>query len=325
MSQISSLKIGGKGEVLYAKSIDEVREAVSYAKESMKEVVPIGMGTNIFFGDDLSKYVFLKLEINTIKKESDTDYVYYEVGASVEWDNLVCMTVSDEVYGLENLSLIPGSVGASPYQNIGAYGAEVKDVVYSVKVFDTLGMTEKVFLNHECDFSYRNSIFKKSGFRYIIVSVIFKLSKNRLVNLKYSPLDKLDKNVLLEDIRKKVIEIRKAKLPDHYTIPNCGSYFENAIIPKHKYLELLSVYNKMPAYEVDQDRVKIPTAWLIEHVAEMKGVNIRGIESHKTQSLVITNVGNAKVSDLLYYENEIRARIFDKTGITVEREVRYIS
>lgn len=325
MKNYSSLRIGGEGDMIVIESEENLREAYSYAKARNIRVSVLGAGTNSFFKEKIQNLLFLKMEIKGIEvKESDNN-VLLTASAGETWDDIVDYAVNKGWWGLENLSYIPGTIGASPVQNIGAYGVELKDVLFSVRAYDTTLDDFIEILNNECNFGYRNSIFKEEKGRYVIVSVTLKLSKKANPVLTYKPLDVLigKENVTLEEIRNLVIKTRKEKLPDYVAYPNAGSFFKNPIVNKSKVESLKVMYPNIPLHEVESG-YKIPAAWLIEHVAKMKAVRVGDVGTWPNQPLVIINYENAKYEDLILFSGIIVKKIEQATDIVLEREVNFV-
>jgi UDP-N-acetylmuramate dehydrogenase len=234
-------------------------------------------------------------------------------------------TVERGFCGLENLSYIPGTVGASPVQNIGAYGVELADVFVSCEVFDCEDMKQKTFSKEECRFGYRDSIFKQEKNRYCIMSVTLLLNREKKFTLTYNPLNRLaeQEGLTVSQVREEVIKIRKEKLPDWKEHPNCGSFFKNPIIDEETSKKLLANHETAPLIRTD-DGLKVSSAWLIDHVAHMKGVRRGSLYTWPKQPLVIVNDGNATADDVDAFAKEIAGSVFEKTGIVLEQEVNRV-
>src|ERR1035437_2259843 len=262
------------------------------------------------------------------------DQVLVRAGAGENWDDFVGWTVERGYGGLENLSLIPGTVGAAPVQNIGAYGVEVGELVESVEVFDVKENTFKKLSHKECHFSYRDSAFKHEKGRYVITSVLFKLKKNTEPDISYKDLKEyFGQNAQGNDsvtsisspsitqVRDAVITIRKAKLPDLSKVGTAGSFFKNPIISKEKYLELKKKYPELPSFVEADGRVKVLLAWIIDKVCGLKGKKYGKAGINDTQALVIVNYGGATCEDVEKVVSEVEKAVKEKTGIDIEREV----
>lgn len=344
MKEYSALRVGGEGDLVVVKSEEELKEAVAHAAASGRRIHILGSGTNTYFAEDLSKYLFLKLEIlgkeygasskeqegenvttTNNEKRITNNEVFLTAFAGETFDDIVEFSVEQGLWGIENLSRIPGSVGAAPVQNIGAYGAELKDTLISVRVFDIEENSFKDLLNEECDFAYRDSIFKHHPGKYIIISITLNLTKEFKPVLEYKPLDSLQGKADLtpKDVRDLVITTRRTKLPDWKKFPNTGSFFKNIIITKEEWGALKVTYPDMPVHEV-RGGYKVPTAWLIEHVAEAKGLKVGDVGTWPNQPLVIVNYGNATAEEINDFASNIQKKVEEKTGIKLEREVNFV-
>lgn len=326
MKEYSSLRIGGEGDLVVIKSEEELKEGVEYAAAVGRRIHVLGHGTNTYFAEDLSKYLFIKLEFKGIECNPLNAGFYTLTAASGEsFDDVVKYSVEQGLWGIENLSHIPGSAGAAPVQNVGAYGVELKDTLVSVRVFDIEENSFKDLLNEECDFGYRDSLFKHKIGKYIIISITLKLSSEPKPVLTYKPLDALlnKQDLSPKVIRDLVILTRTTKLPDWKKFPNTGSFFKNVFITKAEGKALKVIYPDMPLIELPNG-YKLPTAWLIEHIAESKGVKIGEVGTWPNQPLVIVNYGNASAVEVNDFASSIQQKIEGKTGIKLEREVNFV-
>ena len=262
----------------------------------------------------------------TIKAQID-DCTIIEAQAGVEWDDLVEWSVQHDLWGMENLSLIPGSVGAAPVQNIGAYGAEAKDVIERVHYFDTLDGKHHTLGNAECRFSYRDSIFKQElKGRVVITSVEFRLSKYPHPNLAYGDLAKEVEtlgNVSLANIRKAVCDIRRRKLPDTSVLGNAGSFFKNPIVNRELSEELKSKHEDMPVYPLSEVKCKLAAGWLIDK-AGLKGLRKGNVGVHERQALVLVNLGGATGAEVIAFAHELQQAVKEKFGVEIEPEVNIL-
>ncbi len=289
----------------------------------------IGGGSNILFTKDFDGIV-IKLNNSSINIISETkNNIKLKVDAGVSWDRFVEYTVKRNYYGIENLSLIPGNVGAAPIQNIGAYGVEVKDVIESVDIITLNTLEKTTFLNSECKFGYRNSIFKNElKNKVVITSVVFKLSKVKKVNLEYAPLKMEFENKKLydirsRDIRDKIISIRQSKLPNPIEIPNAGSFFKNPILSKDKYEEIKMDYPEFNGFPETGDKIKISAGWLIEKCG-LKGKRIGNVGIHDKQALVIVNYGNSTGKEIVEFAKTVCSEVKAKFDIELINEVNII-
>lgn len=288
-------------------------------------ILLIGSASNILFTKDYDGLV-LKNEILGIAiVHEDEEFRYVTAGSGVLWNDLVEFCINNDLGGVENLSLIPGTVGAAPIQNIGAYGVELKDVLHAVKFLDIRDRHWIVFNNRDCDFGYRNSIFKqKLKGRFIITSVTFKFKKNHTASISYGSIKDLltEKGIgdpTIKDISEAVKEIRKSKLPDPSQIGNAGSFFKNPIISFKEHKQLLAEYPDIVANEVENG-YKIAAGWLIER-AGWKGYREGDVGCYPKQALVLVNYGNATGTQLLELSQKIQQSVLKKFGILLEAEV----
>lgn len=306
-------------------TLSELRQLI-VDKQFAEPFLHIGGGSNLLF---LSNYkgTILHSRIQTIEKVNETaDAVWMKVGSGVVWDDFVAYCVKNCWYGTENLSIIPGEVGASAVQNIGAYGVEVKDLITEVHTINLQG-EERVFTNEECGFTYRYSIFKEPENKGVIVThVCFKLSKVEGYTLDYGTVRKdleAYPMVTLEAIREIIIRIRDSKLPDPKVLGNAGSFFMNPIVPKATFEELQHTYPTMPHYVINKDRIKIPAGWLIEQ-SGWKGKALGTAAVHDKQALVLVNKGGATGADIVALSDAVRLAVKEKFGIDIFPEVKTV-
>jgi len=307
-----------------ATSISEIKQALKDYKDENKLV--IGGGCNLFFTKDFNGLV-IKTNLKGIREFSDDEDedndIFIEAMASEDWDEFVEYCVNKGFSGVENLSHIPGTIGAAPVQNIGAYGAEVKDCIREVVALDMNTLEVVSFSNHECEFAYRDSIFKRTQ-RYIIISVIFHLKRSFVYKPKYSDLNKeLEgiENPSIKDVREAVTKIRERKLPDHKVLPNCGSFFKNPYITKEKADSLLIDYPDLPVYPQADGKIKTSAAFLIDR-AGYKGKREGNIGTYQNQALIIVNYGTADGNEIVRFAGQIQDVVKTKFGIELEPEVR---
>ena len=288
----------------------------------------IGGGSNLLFmGDYPGTILHSSIKGCEVLSEDD-DEVIVRVGAGEVWDDFVAYTVEQGWYGAENLSWIPGEVGASAVQNIGAYGVEAKDLIVNVETVEVATGEERVFTNAECGYAYRESIFKLSlKGQYIVTHVSYRLKKTPSYHLDYgnvrAELAKANFELTLANVRQVIIDIRQAKLPDPNVQGNAGSFFMNPIVPRTHFETLLYDYPQMPHYEVDADRVKIPAAWMIDQCG-WKGKRLGNAGVHDKQALVLVNCGEATGMEVVRLSEEIQQSVFNKFGIQIYPEVNFI-
>jgi UDP-N-acetylmuramate dehydrogenase len=299
--------------------------ALFSGKIAIKEPVKIlGGGSNILFTENF-KGTLIYPEFKGIRAEKpDGEQVIISAGAGVLWDDLVEWTISRGYGGLENLSLIPGTVGASAVQNIGAYGVEVKDIILKVKAISLRDGSIRIFTNSECEFGYRTSIFKKSEKdKYLITRVFYRLSINPLLNLNYGSVrDEVEKlgDATLENVRRAVINIRTDKLADPKTIGNAGSFFKNPVVTHSIAAHLKEKYPQMPLYSDQSEGTKLAAGWLIE-MCGWKGKRFGEAGVHDKQALVLVNHGKATGKEIYDLSEAIRKSVKEKFGVELEREV----
>ena len=290
----------------------------------------LGGGSNMLLTQDIQALVIhIDLKGKKVLKEDD-DFVWVESQAGENWHEFVLWTIDQNFGGLENMSLIPGNVGTTPVQNIGAYGTEIKDTFVSCEAMAIATQVMKTFTKEDCHFGYRESIFKNEAKdQFIITSVVFKLTKrNHKINTSYGDIIKeLEKqNVTtpsLKDVSNAVIAIRQSKLPDPAALGNSGSFFKNPIIPKEQYEKAHALHPEMPHYVVSETEVKVPAGWLIEK-AGFKGKRFGDAGIHKNQALVLVNYGNATGQEILAVSRDIQTTVLKEFGIAIEAEVNVI-
>lgn len=309
-------------------SIKNLQEALIWARNQSCRVLILGGGSNILLTDDFVGLV-IKMEIKGKKLiDEDEDSIYVEVGAGEIWHDLVIFSIDQNWAGLENLSLIPGTVGASPMQNIGAYGVEIQEVFESLVALDRSSMEIRDFSKEECKFGYRESVFKHElKDQFVICSVIFKLRKKPELRVEYGAIRDVlrEKGIIqpsIREISEAVIAIRSSKLPDPKEIGNAGSFFKNPTIEVNQYSELKSNFPEIPGYPTEEG-IKVPAGWLIEQ-AGWKGKRIGDVGVHAKQALVLVNYGNGNGSDIIELSNQIRKSVKEKFGIKLHPEVNFI-
>jgi UDP-N-acetylmuramate dehydrogenase len=306
-------------------SNEAIEQRLQWAKEKNIPYLILGAGSNILFTKTFEGLV-LKMEIMGIKKLKETaSEVFLEVGAGENWHHFVSYCVQKGWGGVENLSLIPGTVGAAPIQNIGAYGVEAKDSIAVVTAYDTQSAQFITLQNSDCAFAYRTSLFKKDKTRYIISSVQFVLQKQPLFRTEYGAIkevlhQKNNKQPSLAAISSAVIQIRSEKLPDPKKLGNAGSFFKNPTITKDLYEVLVAKYPKIIAYPITDDTYKIAAGWLIE-ACGWKGIQKGSVGCYEKQSLVIVHYNNGPGMEIFDFSEEIIQSVLAKFEILLEREV----
>lgn len=322
------IDVNAKGYTHF-KSESELLEILNNEECKKLPKLILGGGSNILFTKDFDGLV-LHNQIKGIEiiGQNDTS-VYIKAGAGELWHDLVLYTVARGFGGLENLSLIPGCVGAAPVQNIGAYGVEIKDCMESLEAIHIATGDKAVFTNQDCLFGYRDSIFKQhfKG-KFVITNVFFKLEKNPHLNISYGAItDTLkEMNVFkptVKDVSDAVIHIRKSKLPDPTVTGNAGSFFKNPEIPEEQFASLKLQYPTIPSFPCEPGKVKVPAGWLNEQCG-WKGKVIGNAGVHKNQALVLINCGKASGEEIKNLSLEIKKSVTEKFGIELETEVNIL-
>ncbi|MDR0824143.1 MAG: UDP-N-acetylmuramate dehydrogenase [Prevotella sp.] len=305
-------------------TISELRQCLSDFPNEKKLI--IGKGCNLFFTKDFDGLVIcpnIKGLRNISDEEEEDEDIFLEVNASEDWDHFVAYCVERGFAGLENLSLIPGTVGAAPIQNIGAYGAEVKDVIREVVAVDMETGETVSFSNAECEFGYRNSIFKRTN-KYLVISVVFHLKRTFVYIPKYTDLNKELENIeepSIQDVRDAVIRVRKRKLPDEKVLPNAGSFFKNPYISKEHANKIMTDYPSLPAYPMKDGLIKTSAAFLIDN-AGYKGKRVGNIGTYPNQPLIIVNYGSSDGNEIVRFMYEVQKTVKEIFDIELEPEVR---
>jgi UDP-N-acetylmuramate dehydrogenase len=306
-------------------STEELKRALTLARQSALDVLVLGGGSNVVLPERFAGLVIhMAIKGFTVVAE-DSEQVWLRAGAGEVWQDLVTHCLDRQYYGLENLSLIPGTVGAAPIQNIGAYGVELESVFAALSAVEKQSQAVVNFDREGCEFSYRDSVFKnRLKNRYIITEVIFKLSKIPLVNLRYEALREALVNIAADQITPRnvaetVCRIRRGKLPDPAVIPNAGSFFKNPVVSREQYATLHKRYPNIVSYPVDNARVKLAAAWLMEQ-AGWRGHSQGGVGMHVEQALVLVNPGRCSGGQVLHYAAKVQDDIHRRFGVMLERE-----
>ena len=314
-------------------TIDELDELLQFNQpqtiNNKQQTLILGGGSNILFTKDFEGIV-LKNELKGIELiKEDNEYVYVKVAAGENWHQFVLHCISNNWAGVENLSLIPGNVGASPMQNIGAYGVEIKDVFHSLEAFHLIEKKRISFSLDDCAFGYRESVFKKRyKNEFVITSVVFRLYKQPKYNTSYGAIEQeLQKmgvsELSIKAISDAVINIRSSKLPDPAVTGNAGSFFKNPEVDAEQYQNLIKTYPNLVGYALPNNKVKLAAGWLIEQCG-WKGYREGDAGCHTKQALVLVNYGTAKGSEILELSEKIIHSVKDKFDVTLEREVNII-
>ena len=311
-------------------NLEELKELIAYQGGNIKQLI-LGGGSNVLFTDDYDGIVLInKIPGIEIIKENE-EHIFIKVGAGISWNSFVEYCVKNNYAGVENLSLIPGSTGASPMQNIGAYGVEIKDVFHELEAYHIKENYLKKFNAAECEFGYRESVFKKKfKNQFAILNVTYRLNKKPVFHISYHALEqelskKNIKELSIQAIAETVINVRRSKLPDPNVLGNAGSFFKNPVISK-EILKESSEKNliDIPYFQISDDALKVPAGWLIEHCG-WKGYRNGDAGCYEKQALVLVNYGNAKGKEIFDLSDEIIISVHNKFGINLEREVNILA
>lgn len=306
-------------------SEDELKELIDSGSITAP-YLHMGGGSNLLFTKDYEGTVLHSCITGMEVTAEDENQVWVRVGAGVVWDDFVAYCVERNWYGAENLSLIPGEVGASAVQNIGAYGVEVKDLITSVEAVSLSGK-KRVFQRKECEYAYRKSVFKRPEMRSVFVTYVnFRLSKKESYTLVYGTIHQelaKYKEVDLKTLRRVIIDIRESKLPDPKRWGNAGSFFMNPVVSRLQFETLRQECPSMPHYDMDKDRVKIPAGWMIDRCG-WRGKSLGRAGVYDKQALVLVNLGGATGADIVALSDAVRASVYERFGIEIYPEVNLV-
>ncbi|MCK5285896.1 MAG: UDP-N-acetylmuramate dehydrogenase [Candidatus Pacebacteria bacterium] len=325
LAPYTSFKIGGEARFFtVVKNIEDLRLGVNFAKQNSLPIFILGKGSNILISDNGFSGLVLKIEIDYLEtKLPSEDFVEIVVGAGMILDELIEKMTKKKLWGIENLSYIPGTVGASAVQNAGAFGVEVKDTILWIEVFDiNTGKTQKLN-NKECYFAYRNSIFKEEP-NWVIIKIVFRLKIKKESNYSYNNLENLKnkKDLTSQDVRDKIIEIRKKITPRIEGLGSAGSFFKNPIISKKEFKELKEKFPESPSF-MEGERIKIPIAWFIDKFG-WKGYFDGEVGIYDKHALMLVNKGKGTCDEVKNLAQKISDDIYKKTGLKLETEVVFV-
>lgn len=321
LAPFTTMRVGGNTRFFVSvKSIDELSEAVVFARTRNLPMFILGGGSNTLVSGAGFPGLVIKIEFKGIIYEGTR----VTASAGEKWDEVVEDAVAHNLWGIENLSLIPGTVGGTAVQNIGAYGVEARDTIFSVEVFDTETLQMKTFLRDECEFGYRESIFKKNKY-LIVTSVTFDLTQDGTPHTDYEDVKKYfaeqgTDSPSLSEIREAIVAIRTAKMPAP-PIGTAGSFFKNPVVDVSQYEALKKQFPEIKAYPQADNTVKLSAAWLIDHVGKWRGVRRGDAGVHEKQALILVNYGNASAEEMITLAREIKKDINEKTNVLLEEEV----
>jgi len=330
LAPYTTMKIGPAAEFFtIVKNRADILEAIKWAKDNKKRIFILGSGSNLLITKKISGLV-IKNEIKGLEIiEKNKDYALIEGASGESWSKFVNFAVSHDLYGIENLFLIPGTVGAAPVQNIGAYGVELKDNFFHLKAVDLKSGDEKIFSLSDCDFSYRESIFKKElKDKYFVLSVTLKLARTPNFKLDYGSIREnlAIKGIIkpnLRNIIEVVQDIRNSKLPNPAALPNSGSFFQNPIISIARFKSLASKFPDIPNWSSGKNKIKLSAAWLIEQVG-LKGKKIGPVGMYEKQALVLVNYDNASAKQVLALIEKVKSEVYKKFKINLKEEVNIL-
>lgn len=327
LAPYTTFHIGGPAEYfIIVTTIDELKEAVRFAKDRSLPVTVMSGGSNMLIADTGIPGLTIKVAIGGYSFEQEGQYeAIVRANAGATLDDVIVESVRLGYWGLENLSAIPGSVGATPIQNVGAYGVEVKSRITEVIALDMDTLELRTFTNEECAFGYRMSFFKTdAGSRYVITSVAYSVSKIPAPHLQYADLRRAfsDRDASLRQIRDEVIRIRSRKFPDWRIIGTAGSFFKNPRITKERHDALKAAHPDAPGFEDGPGIMKVPLGWIIDKLLNLRGAREGAVGTYENQSLVLVNWGGATAEDVERFATFIETRVKEATGIDIEREVR---
>ncbi len=309
------------------KNTDDLREAFAFAKSRKLPILVLGGGSNILLSDHGFSGLVIKNEIKGIKFiDQANDEVFLEVGAGEILDEIISLSIIRNLCGLENLSGIPGTVGGVVVQNAGAYGVEIKDVLLSAEGLNMTNGKKFILNNPECQYGYRDSLFKRNK-KFVITMVTLRLSKKLVLKLDYYGLKDIagkGETAKPNNIRQAILKIREEKLPDWHIVGTAGSFFKNPIITNEKYNELKEKFPELPGFSEIKNKTKIPLAWIMDKICNLKGYSEGNVGLYEKQPLILVNYGGATEKEIDSFANKIKNIVKEKVGLEIEEEVEKI-
>lgn len=338
LASYTTLRVGGSAEYFaVAKSEEDLRMLFREAQRRAQTVTIIGGGSNVLIADEGLRGLVVKNEIGGVSYEERENEILVIAGAGVEWDNLVEETVARGLWGMENLSAIPGTVGATPVQNVGAYGVEVAELIRSVRVYDVVNDLFREMTREECRFGYRDSVFKtEAGKRLVVVAVTYILTKVPQPRLKYKDLaerfsgadvkvaEQSSATLTSADVRKAVIDIRRKKFPDINSVGTAGSFFKNPVVSEAEGFALRLAYPELPLYTQPDGRVKVSLGFILDKICGLRGWREGDVGLYENQALVLVNYENASAKNISDFAKNVSDKVFSKTKINIEPEVNFL-
>mgnify|MGYP001586837370 CR=1 FL=1 len=321
LASFTTMHVGGNARFFArVKDVDGLKDAIIFARGKSIPVFILGGGSNTIVSENGFPGFVIKIEIKGITCDGNR----ITAGAGEMCDDVVKDAVSRKLWGIENLSLVPGTVGGAVAQNIGAYGVEVRETIFSVDAFDISSMQIKTFLCDECEFGYRESIFKKNK-NLIVTRAVFELAEHGAPRVEYEDVKKYFENngiavPTLAEIRDAIVSIRTKKMPAP-PLGTAGSFFKNPVVSAEQYEDVKMKFPELKAYPQGDGKVKLSSAWLIDHVGKWRGVRRGDAGVHEKQALIMVNYGTARAEEILLLAQEIKKDIKEKTGVTLEEEV----
>ena len=329
LAKYTTLQTGGPARYFVrVQNVVEVKEAALFAQQKALPLLCLGGGSNVLIDDRGFPGLVV---LNELKGR---EYLEYEeditliCGSGEVLDEVIAETVTKGYWGMENLSAIPGTVGATPVQNVGAYGVEVSSLISKVETVNLENGEEKIFANNECNFGYRDSFFKSiEGKKYFITKVHFKLKEKSAPQISYADLQKFfsDSTPTLREVREAVIQVRSQKFPDWKKVGTAGSFFKNPFVTDTEAKRLQTLYPDLPVYQLGSGIVKIPLGYVLDKLCDLKGYQVGPVGLYQAQALVLVNYGGATSDEIKNFAKEIAEKVFTKTNITITPEVTYIS
>lgn len=321
----TTFKVGGPAEFFAVVGTEEelaarIREARTYDLP----ITVLGEGSNVLVADDGIPGAVIVNAIDGMTETAEGDQVLLTAGAGEALDDVVAYAVAHGYWGIENLSHIPGSIGATPVQNVGAYGVEIGEHILSVRVYDIASDTFRELSPQDCAFGYRDSIFKHAaGAHYVVTGVTLRLSRTPVPRLGYRDLAVrfADAHPTLADIRSAVVEIRSKKFPDWHAVGTAGSFFKNPIVPVSQYEALAKKYPDLPAFPVGDTHAKIALGWILDKVINVRGLRVGNVGTYDQQALVMVNYGASTAREIEAFAHDIASRVRESVGIEIEWEV----
>lgn len=331
LASLTTFKIGGPARYFCrAESVADLRQAVQFSKKKRLPLLVLGGGSNVLLPDKGFSGLVVKVDILGIELKEQGKNVLVIAGAGEIWDDLVALCVEKGLWGMENLSGIPGTVGGAPVQNIGAYGVELSELLEWVEVFDPRKGDLRQLSRRECKFGYRDSVFKQTDKVLIVTRVALSLLKSGRPNLSYKDLKELfqkkkKQDPSLAEIRSAVLLIRSKKFPDLTRVGTAGSFFKNPLVSRSVYEKLRAQHPDLPGFKTGNGHVKLSLAWIIEHVCNLKKLRVGDAGVSEKQALVICNYGKANAQDVSALAEKITQAVYETTGIEIEPEVQMIA